>query len=311
MTHSAPFQAHRDQVLLNRFHLTHPLGQGGMGEVWMASHRMLARPAAVKLIKPKVLSGMLPAEIEKLTRSLQESKLELGSRGVRIESLEKDLENELRQSEAARARAVQVSKELDEERKASQRKTIEEQYSKRSQGMELQSSVKDLTLQLKQAEERANAAEASRDNIVDRMRADGAEWRLAGLAPGSYYLAWRSGEVSSSRPLSMVSNAVISFCVLATARRETRLSQALVEAERANLEVILARLSTGVLALENDLSIFFNVIFFSSETMQSMTSHGAVQAVEGSSDSRPSFITGSVQCRITWPCALVLLLSAR
>ncbi len=42
---------------------------------------------------------------------------------------------------------------------------------------------------------------------------------------------------------------------LATARREASLSQALVEAERANLEVILARLSTGVLALESDLTI--------------------------------------------------------
>lgn len=42
---------------------------------------------------------------------------------------------------------------------------------------------------------------------------------------------------------------------LAAARREASLSQALVEAERTNLEVILARLSTGVLALESDLSI--------------------------------------------------------
>ncbi len=42
---------------------------------------------------------------------------------------------------------------------------------------------------------------------------------------------------------------------LATARREASLSQALVESERANLEVILARLSTGVLALESDLRI--------------------------------------------------------
>ena len=42
---------------------------------------------------------------------------------------------------------------------------------------------------------------------------------------------------------------------LAAARREASLSQALVEAERTNLEVILARLSTGVLALENDLRI--------------------------------------------------------
>ncbi len=42
---------------------------------------------------------------------------------------------------------------------------------------------------------------------------------------------------------------------LATARREASLSQALVEAERTNLEVILARLSTGVLALESDLRV--------------------------------------------------------
>ena len=42
---------------------------------------------------------------------------------------------------------------------------------------------------------------------------------------------------------------------LAAARREASLSQALVEAERTNLEVILARLSTGVVALETDLTV--------------------------------------------------------
>jgi len=42
---------------------------------------------------------------------------------------------------------------------------------------------------------------------------------------------------------------------LASARREASLSQALVEAERRNLEVILARLSTGVVALDSDLRI--------------------------------------------------------
>ena len=42
---------------------------------------------------------------------------------------------------------------------------------------------------------------------------------------------------------------------LATARREASLSQALVEAERTNLAVILARLSTGVVALDSDLKI--------------------------------------------------------
>jgi nitrogen fixation/metabolism regulation signal transduction histidine kinase len=42
---------------------------------------------------------------------------------------------------------------------------------------------------------------------------------------------------------------------LATASRQATLSQAQVEAERANLEVILARLSTGVVALESDFRI--------------------------------------------------------
>ena len=42
---------------------------------------------------------------------------------------------------------------------------------------------------------------------------------------------------------------------LSDAQQQASVSQALVEAERANLEVILARLSTGVVALESDLRI--------------------------------------------------------
>jgi tRNA A-37 threonylcarbamoyl transferase component Bud32 len=40
---------------IGSYHLVKPLGKGGMGEVWLAEHRMLSRPAAIKLIRPEVL----------------------------------------------------------------------------------------------------------------------------------------------------------------------------------------------------------------------------------------------------------------
>jgi serine/threonine-protein kinase len=39
------------------YELTERLGRGGMGEVWRAKHRMLARPAAIKLISPEALGA--------------------------------------------------------------------------------------------------------------------------------------------------------------------------------------------------------------------------------------------------------------
>ena len=40
---------------LGSYHLVERLGSGGMGEVWRAEHRLLARNAAIKLVRPEVL----------------------------------------------------------------------------------------------------------------------------------------------------------------------------------------------------------------------------------------------------------------
>jgi len=46
---------------LGSYRLEEPLGKGGMGEVFRATHQMLARPAAVKLIRPELLGSSSPA----------------------------------------------------------------------------------------------------------------------------------------------------------------------------------------------------------------------------------------------------------
>jgi serine/threonine-protein kinase len=47
----------REARELGSYRLKERLGAGGMGEVWRAEHRLLARPAAIKLIRPEILGA--------------------------------------------------------------------------------------------------------------------------------------------------------------------------------------------------------------------------------------------------------------
>jgi serine/threonine-protein kinase len=52
---------------IGSYTLVNPIGKGGMGEVWRARHKTLARDAAVKLIRPEILNGS-SGRIEQLLR---------------------------------------------------------------------------------------------------------------------------------------------------------------------------------------------------------------------------------------------------
>jgi serine/threonine-protein kinase len=58
---------------LGSYQLVERLGSGGMGEVWRAKHRMLARPAAIKLIRPEMLGTNLTAATSALKRFEREA----------------------------------------------------------------------------------------------------------------------------------------------------------------------------------------------------------------------------------------------
>jgi plasmid stabilization system protein ParE len=56
---------------LGSYRLEEKLGQGGMGEVWRARHRMLARPAAIKLIRPSLTKNARPGVSEDAIRRFE------------------------------------------------------------------------------------------------------------------------------------------------------------------------------------------------------------------------------------------------
>jgi serine/threonine-protein kinase len=56
---------------LGSYQLIERLGQGGMGEVWRAEHRFLARDAAIKLVRPEVLGARNDQEAQNVLRRFE------------------------------------------------------------------------------------------------------------------------------------------------------------------------------------------------------------------------------------------------
>ncbi len=59
---------------IGSYELVSRLGEGGMGEVWVARHRMLARPAAMKLIRPELLGSDWRSRDRAIARFKREAK---------------------------------------------------------------------------------------------------------------------------------------------------------------------------------------------------------------------------------------------
>jgi eukaryotic-like serine/threonine-protein kinase len=56
---------------MGSYHLVELLGRGGMGEVWRARHYLLARDAAIKLVRPEVLGAGSDSEVRTILRRFE------------------------------------------------------------------------------------------------------------------------------------------------------------------------------------------------------------------------------------------------
>lgn len=61
----------REAQELGSYQLVELLGRGGMGEVWRAQHRLLARDAAIKLVRPEVLGAGTDADARQVLRRFE------------------------------------------------------------------------------------------------------------------------------------------------------------------------------------------------------------------------------------------------
>ncbi len=67
--HRRAFEAERKAEQINQYTLKQKLGEGSMGEVWLAEHRLLKRPCAVKFIRGELAAH--PAIAARFAREVQ------------------------------------------------------------------------------------------------------------------------------------------------------------------------------------------------------------------------------------------------